>query len=58
MTLDEAAKNIGYPVIYNAHKSERGMIKWVRGEYVFVLYDGEASPKATRPEDLEFDFMR
>ena len=58
MTLDEAAQNIGYPVIYNAHEPERGMIKWVRGEYVFVLYDGEANPKATRPEDLEFDFVR
>lgn len=56
MTLDEAREHIGHWVVYQPHPAaerEDGTITEVRGAHVFVLYDADRAPKATRAEDIE-----
>jgi hypothetical protein len=57
MTLDEARTHIGAGVVYNPRpgtydSAEDGEITGTSDAYVFVLYVGDRSPKATRAEDL------
>lgn len=56
MTLDEAKDHVGSGVVYRPHeraKPEDGVITRIHGDIVFVLYRGDLTPKATRPQDLE-----
>lgn len=54
MTLDEARAHIGAGVVYHSGhgRPEDGEIVRVSDLYVFVLFVGDRTPKATRPEDL------
>lgn len=55
MTIDEARGSIGAGVVYWPRPevpAEDGTITRVGEQYVFVLYVGDRTPKATRPEDL------
>lgn len=55
MTLEEAAEHIDSGVVYRPHHgapAEDGTIVRVTDFHVFVLYVGDRTPKATRPEDL------
>jgi hypothetical protein len=57
MTLEEARRHIGSGVVYKPRpgtydSAEDGEIVRVSDSYVFVLYVGDRSAKATRPEDL------
>jgi len=59
MYLRQAAENLGASVVYTSHegaKPEDGVITGVGEEYVFVLYRGDSSAKATHPHNLEFAF--
>lgn len=54
MRLDEAAANIGMPVVYTSgHHKEYGVIMSVNEYYVFVRYGTMSSSNATRPMDLK-----
>lgn len=58
MTLREAMANIGRNVVYRRPgvEPERGVIKECRTSgYVMVLYMGDRTAKATRPEDIELE---
>lgn len=62
MNLTEAAALVGHRVTYSPpgagvylpprERQETGVITRVTQHYVFVRYDGDHTPKATRPEDL------
>lgn len=53
MTLNECRAAIGQRVIYASDRDrEEGTIASVNQRYVFVIYDGDRSPKATDPADL------
>ena len=55
MTLDEAAAHIGDGVIYRPYpgaRTEDGQIVRVNTRWVFVLYRGDATPKATSADQL------
>lgn len=54
MTLEEAQRRIGAPVVYTPGHGRRedGVIISVTDRYVFVRYSGSETPKATRPSDL------
>ena len=54
MTLDEARARIGAGVVYNPGHGARedGEIVRVSDLYVFVLFDGDRTPKATPPDAL------
>lgn len=57
MTIEEARRHIGAGVVYNPRpgtydSAEDGEITAVNDRYVFVLYVGDRSAKATLPEDL------
>jgi len=52
MTLEQAKKNIGRDVEYKGPPRELGWIAKVTNDYVFVLYDGDRTTKATRACDL------
>ena len=57
MTLDQARARIGAGVVYRPHPdapAEDGTITSVNDQYVFVLYAGDRTPKATPPEVLTF----
>ena len=51
MTLDEARDHIGAGVVYldGAGQRHDGEIVRVNEHYVFVLYGGDRTPKATPP---------
>lgn len=59
MSLGQAAAAVGAGVVYrpnggNYPTSEDGTIVSVNDRFVMVLYVGDRTPKATRPEDLSF----
>lgn len=57
ITLQQADEAIGAGVVYRPFAgapAEDGEIVRVSDSMVFVLYVGDRTPKATRPEDLEF----
>ena len=57
MTLDQARARIGAGVVYRPHPdapAEDGTITSVNERYVFVLYAGDRTPKATPAEALSF----
>ena len=57
MTLDQARARIGSGVVYRSHldaPAEDGTITSVNDRYVFVLYAGDRTPKATPAEALTF----
>ncbi len=56
MTLDEAREAVGRGVVYRPQhgRFEDGVITSVRGAWVFVRYSGDATSRATAPEDLVF----
>lgn len=57
MTLTEARENVGAAVVYKCHPDadpEEGTIVRVGEEYVFVLYRGDYTPKATPAKSLDF----
>ena len=61
ISLAEAARRIGSRVIYTSHfstKSEEGVITGVNWKYIFVKYSGCIGSKATRPEDLKWEYDR
>jgi hypothetical protein len=56
MTIEQAREHIGHGVVYRSYpgaNGEDGTITSVNDSYVFVLYAGGTTPKATRPADLE-----
>jgi hypothetical protein len=55
MTLDEAKAYLGSKVAYlpRVGEPEHGVITGVNDTYVFVLYLGDRTAKATRPADLK-----
>jgi hypothetical protein len=56
VTLEEADAAIGAGVVYRPDHgdAEDGTIVRVTDFHVLVLYAGDRTPKATRPEDLTF----
>jgi len=56
MTIDDARVRIGRIVKYlpGTDRAEVGEITAVSSDWVFVMYAGDTTSKATRPEDLEF----
>lgn len=66
ISLDDARARIGAAVVYqpiNQHgrtapgtRPEDGVIARVNDVYVFVLYRGDTTPKATHPNHLNFAF--
>lgn len=56
MTPAEARQRIVAGVVYSPHPGlhEDGEIVRVGDQYVFVLYRGDRTPKATLPEHLTF----
>ena len=56
MTLDQARARVGAGVVYRPHgaPAEDGVITSVNDRYVFVLYAGDRTPKATPAEALTF----
>ena len=55
MRLDQARKHIGDRVVYRSGGApdETGLITEVRDPYVFVLYTGDRTAKATHPQSLD-----
>ncbi|WP_426566407.1 hypothetical protein ACPPVT_07625 [Angustibacter sp. McL0619] len=57
MTLDEAREHVGdgvvYKPAYGADQAEDGTIVRVSSRYVFVLYVGDRTAKATHPSMLQ-----
>lgn len=57
MTITEARQHIGQGVVYRPHDDapvvENGTIVRVNDTWVFVLYSGDTTPKATSPHNLE-----
>lgn len=55
MTLDMARRHIGNGVVYSPGYGQResGVIVRVNDRYVFVRYQHDHTPRATRPSDLE-----
>lgn len=62
MTIKEAKTSVGSRVIYEPFKGcsdssqERGVITSVNDVFVFVRYGNDCYSKATRPDDLKFEF--
>ena len=57
MTLEQARARVGAGVVYRPHPdaiAEDGVITSVNDRYVFVLYAGDRTPKATPAEALTF----
>lgn len=62
MTLEQARNGIGRRVIYqntrviHENTRETGVISSVGVRFVFVRYGSDPNAKATRPEDLTFEY--
>jgi hypothetical protein len=53
MTLDEAREHLAEPVVRRSRGVEaRGIISSVNSRWVFVRYESNPQPQATRPEHL------
>jgi hypothetical protein len=54
MELAEVERRVGQKVVYfGGPEPEVGQIVRAGQTYAFVLYDGDTTPKATLPQDLE-----